>query len=890
MAKIKEVKPDQFAVVREETIRWIFSIICSLLVYWVVAKIAQSVYNPDLNELAKIAIDKLVEPGYVRPEPVEALLFRLGVITILPCLLIFYNLSGRMKGLKGLAEPFTFRIVSIICLLLLAGLVYKDFSASNPFGPDTGEVAQNKRDGISHTNFDFYFDGIFLGDFLWVYILAVVPLFSLLFLKGFKEKKLDETKPFKITTAAITYLFAAYCIVAVVIMNTFYFPYSNENKYDLAAVYYSMTQVFAGSPMLVDHFKNTYGLYPEFLNPVFQIIGMNIFKFSLVMSLLTGLGFLFNLLVLRKLISNNVILFLGFAGVLFFPYLDFKVTTAYDSIFSYYPVRYLVPGTMLFLASVYFYKPSKVLYWTINVVTALLVLWNPEVGMVSYLSWLAGNVYANYYDSNGKPDMKKTGILVGYAIANIIVVFHLYKLVIYLVYGSWPQLSDLFSTIFVFSKVGYGLLPMVLVHPWNIMALLLIIGFTYSFVKWHKKEVTPKSTMILLISLVGVGYFVYYQGRSQNSNFALSTGYSFMLLAVLGEELWNRIKNSNEILFSGLFVLFLVLISFNFIEIAYSTPKIHSLFYQEEDKAQFLTVQQNMESDIEFMNKETKPHEKVFMLVQKKNQELYFDGNKRVAAFNPGFIDLFMQEDIHRLEQMLIDSNLQVFAEPARNTYPFLEPSWATLAACYDFKSVNKLLVCLNKRKEKLPTGTFFTNRDGNVLHRKYTDDTASYHMRVRDAIVGFDNLKLAPVFSAEILYYTLPQMLPESTLFGNAQDSSGFSIGKVYNKQEYYVLFNGVGFTTQVPDDQWLYLAINVYPDRLEVYANGAAAFGGRLPSPTRPSKNRFYIGNLKDAVKPGVCKYYVGGISEFSISNRPLDSAMVGATWRAMAPSLKH
>ena len=66
---------------KEETLRWILSILGALLVYWVVAQLIVRFYHPDINALIDLGHKYTFSAG-VRPKPVESMLIRSGVVTI----------------------------------------------------------------------------------------------------------------------------------------------------------------------------------------------------------------------------------------------------------------------------------------------------------------------------------------------------------------------------------------------------------------------------------------------------------------------------------------------------------------------------------------------------------------------------------------------------------------------------------------------------------------------------------------------------------------------------------------------------------------------------------------------------------------------------------------
>ena len=233
-----------------------------------------------------------------------------------------------------------------------------------------------------------------------------------------------------------------------------------------------------------------------------------------------------------------------------------------------------------------------------------------------------------------------------------------------------------------------------------------------------------------------------------------------------------------------------------------------------------------------------------------------------------------MKADLTRMENEIIDSSFNAFIEPSVSSFPYLIRTYGAFAATYDVKSVNKTMCLLNKRKKKLPAKTFFGTSDDMVIHEKYNDDTTSIRARINDAM-GIKPVDLNPVFSTEVLFYSNTQMFPYATLVGNMDDSSGFIIANVINTPNYFIGINGKGIGVKVPDNKWVYLVVNVYPDHLEVYQNGELSGTFPIAGPMRQSRQKLTIGN------EGFMRYYVGAISEVAVHNKALDKNQVLANW---------
>jgi concanavalin A-like lectin/glucanase superfamily protein len=862
---------DQATGIKEEILRWIFSIFSAVLVYVIIAAIADKLYSPDIDELKALAGKILAEPEKALPEPKEALLFRLGIVTILPGLFGFYLLFLKKRWVNTIAQTRYFPLFSIASVVTLMLLIYFDFAMRNE--ADFGIAnAPAGIDSVANTNFTGFFDGFFLGSYWWVYVLIVMPLVAFLFFVVFKKSHWATNKTFRIVTNIIGYTIVGGTVLEIVAMNIFEYPYGLNNLVNFNAVYYSMTQVHAGTPMLVNGFTNTYGLYPHFLNLIFVIIGLNILKFTVVMSVLTGLAFVLNFYAAKKFIHNQVLLFLGFATLLFVSYLDRKLAVEFDCGFALFPVRYIIPSVLVYLASIYLFKPSRIKYWLMLFVMGFFVLWNPEIGLVSYVSLILFLVYNDSINADGKIATGKIAVNALAGVFTLAAVFCIFSLLIYLFCGSFPDLGKLGGTIAVFSKVGFTLLPMPLIHPWNLVVLILISGFTYSAMKWSKRVINPKASMVFLLSLIGLGYLFYYQGRSHSSNLLASSGFCILLLTVLGDELWQTIRKRSTLALNAIFLLFLFLISFSFVELIYNTDKIAKLVLHETEVSSFATEKQFLESNREFLLGNSAAHEKVLVLTVSRAQSYYFDGNDRRSAFNPGLGDLFLNSDVSRLQNLIRDSSFKVFIEPPLFYYNYAQPVIGCISALYELSVTGKTMAMLTKRTTPIPADTFFTG--DAIVHKKYSADTSGLKARIRDAF-GIPRVTFNPNFSLQVLFFSKVQIYPYAALAGNLQDSKGFVLGNEFNSLNYFCAINDDSYKFPVPDNQWVYIALNVFPDHVNIYLNGSLVSKNPLTKPVQQSVVPFFIGNL------GYMHNYTGAIAEVAVKNVNIDSNEIAKTW---------
>lgn len=859
---------------KEETLRWIFAIACTTVLYAFIGYVITRNYHPDIQSLLD-SITKISFTGSPRPEPVESLLVKAGMIFVPILLFVFYFLFTKTKVVNTIASKSSFNYITTFIVLILVVLIYKDFSAPNPFSPSTGAQAENLRDVECATNFEFFFKGLFLGKHLLLYTFIIVPLICGIFLVGLKKYKWEDKPAYNFFFLVPGNLFLGGVILSIVIMNIYYFPYTYENKYDFNAVYYSMTQVYAGSPMLVDGFTNTYGLYPHFFNLIFKIIGLNIFNFTAVLSILLALSFTLNFFFLKRYISNKIILYLGILSIIYFPYLSHNfLLLNFDSTFSFFPIRYIIPSALFFLTGWYLNKKSKVIYWLTSIMMGVFVLWNPEIGLVCYLSWVFINVYYDFYDDQKRINIQKIlfHLIVGFAL--LLVIFNIYKLIIYINYGSAPEMNSLFTYMFLFGNSGFGALPMTLIHPWNIIVIVYMISFLYPIVKFLQKDITPKAVIILLVSILGFGFFLYFQGRSHNFQLLNASVTCFVLLALIGDMLWKKVKTRNVPVINLLFIIFIYIISFSFFEIATKTKKINELFYQKDDKAKNREEENRIKSNEQFVLNNTKPHEKIYMFTAWHHQGLYFNGNERRSAFNPSLLEMVLYSDLKRLEKNLIDSSFNVFFEPELCKYNFLSRPIAVLSAKYEVYSGNLSMGLLKPIKNKIPATVFFKPDNTTVLHSKYTSDSIGIRARVNDG-EGIKILTLQKEFSVELLFRPQQQIYQYATLIANMTDSSGFMIANEKGSDKYYFGINGRSFVLPLINKGWVYCVMDVFPNKIEIYQNGNLTQTLPLQEPYKNSVLKTYIGNI------GFLRNYFGQIAEVSVSQRTLSNQEVHDKW---------
>ena len=487
------------------------------------------------------------------------------------------------------------------------------------------------------------------------------------------------------------------------------------------AYFDSVVQVYLGKTLLIND-SSLYGLYALLLKPIFQLIGLSVFIFTLVMGILKSLAFMSLLSLLRSATKNRWIAFSGFATIVF--YLQFRLPLGQtkDAYFQYNPHRIFFPAVFVLLFWVYLREKKKnrkkALYLFVSLFCALSVLWNPDSGLVVLATWLICLVYKEMLL------FKKHNILeiiiksikhctvVGTSTILTFISFHLNT---YYYSGEVPNLSDLLVYPKLFYEDGFFLLPIEqIIHPWNMFVIIYIAGVLIgvrNFLEYAQIISPPpmrregeKETniLILAISIIGIGLFYYYIGRSHDSNLIGPSWPVFLLLAIFTDRLFSDLSQisrgrslklavktylcSPQIYYKiFLFVTLFCFLTSSVLSITINLPPYWDLISTRKsgildgmpdtllDKINFIKSNSNQEDQI--------------LILSNLAPELYLYTDTPRPLPVPGFAELELKSDIEKILDYLRmpPMNAKIFWDPTFLAFnPTQFPNSLTLCASSD--------------------------------------------------------------------------------------------------------------------------------------------------------------------------------------------------------------
>ncbi|MBN1364318.1 MAG: hypothetical protein JW976_05870 [Syntrophaceae bacterium] len=638
--------------IKRDCINLVLSISFTIISYIFLANLISTFYKPDVSLILENNM-RLLVPGVInrcKPEPLEKTLFIAGIFFMPVFLFIYYSIFKKILNNKQ--ERLISYIWMFTCLYMITILplfIYKVLNAPSIYVPPYSNLQLYILNSILDKNISFT-----------IFIIFIVIIYIFLRIDYSPKKNL-----IKITTI----LADIFCILLTVYMGIIYVCSIDTRSLlsvHFESVFYSIVQLFKGVPLGVDGFTNSYGLYPYFLNVIFKITGLSVLKCSIVFCTLITLSYLIILFFLKNTVNNKFPVFLGFISVVYLPTLSpllfgVGLQNPVDPYYQYLPLRYLFPCLLLLVSSSYI-KNKKNYYFLSSIICSLSILWNFDTGLIITISWLLLNFYSEFKNKGAKTILKNILRHIIKISAVMMVTILIFCLYVFICYGRIMDLSLLYQTFIIFSEFGFGMLPMPLIHPWNILVLTYIIGIGISIRALIKKDITPWTKNVFLTTIMGAGMLLYYQGRSHDFTFFMPSFYFFILLTLFLDKILSFLKNNKNLLLSFLSVLIASALSLSVIFMSINIKNEFSLLKDSIKNVQTDTQEKKrIEINCDFIRKHSSPSENIIILSGWSG--IYFSKIPNISAFNPDITELYLNSDYARLAKIIAESDLKVFAE-----------------------------------------------------------------------------------------------------------------------------------------------------------------------------------------------------------------------------------
>ncbi len=289
------------------------------------------------------------------------------------------------------------------------------------------------------------------------------------------------------------------------------------------AVFYSLSQTVAGKTLLAD-LPAQYGLYAEILSPLFRVIGLSVISFTAIMSALQIFSLYALLWICGHFIKQNIIKLFCVMSLCLVTGNTWMVRLNDDMVdeyYQYWPLRFLFPAVSLCV----FYKllTRSTSYSRLVVMagfSGLAITWNIDSGIPVFgalLAYLIMEIVFPIRHSRLVACKKTLCVITTAAIWLVGFGIYLQAKANHLI--SW---QDVIKYQQIFYHSGFAMLPLptpslltlLALDPW--LAVIAVYIFAISGALFQRVQQKPSRTwdMLFFMAVLGLGLFVYYQGRS----------------------------------------------------------------------------------------------------------------------------------------------------------------------------------------------------------------------------------------------------------------------------------------------------------------------------------------------------------------------------------------
>lgn len=269
-----------------------------------------------------------------------------------------------------------------------------------------------------------------------------------------------------------------------------------------------------------------YGFYSLYLKPVFNMLGLTIYSFSFIMTLLYLAGVIAIALPIYRHLKNPYLKLLLVPVLCALQGALGQTSHTWMLYFQYFPVRLLVPAlSVLMLYLILRTKKNNIRLWraaSSSFLLGFLVLWNFDSGITTIIAWVGFFILiAAVQAVKHRTLLNHESILFYIVLSTLALGVGLASIILITCDKSGISFDRLFERQKVFYLNGFGMLPIPLIlHPW--MAVLGVyvatLVFTLPIILHSGLQSSPKRMIAFYISILGLGLFSYYQGRSHDMN------------------------------------------------------------------------------------------------------------------------------------------------------------------------------------------------------------------------------------------------------------------------------------------------------------------------------------------------------------------------------------
>jgi hypothetical protein len=472
-----------------------------------------SLPNSDLSPL----LDELQK--FASPELIEKRTF-LAQLAFTPLMTIFLvQILNQCQLDTKLVSKLASQYVPLIFTVTLLYLVFN--------GEYTKAMLGNYGEASSHT-------------IRWYLLSALFTYIFFLTTSGARYNREKNSRSFGILFIYLSLVLVIVLAWRIISINSVTTDISYSQHLDPIA--YVVSQVIQGKKLLVD-LPSQYGLYPELISWIFTVVRPSVLGLSVIFGLLQLIAMLAIFYVgCRYIRSRYIQAIFGLVLLIATNATSTYLVNQIDQYFQYWPIRLITPALALFTFNLYLRRPTLLRLFFCSQLSAVSLLWNVDTGVVVTFSTLIYLTVVAIFKCRVEGLFSLRSVVYKLKEAVFFISITLISTCIYfflLIYQhNAPINTDwLLGYQKLFYGLGYYMLPMPTSRdPWIAVVLVYAIGLLIFFAAKFTNTDSKKADMIFYLSIVGIGLFSYYQGRSHPLNLVNVSWPALLIIAIITDS------------------------------------------------------------------------------------------------------------------------------------------------------------------------------------------------------------------------------------------------------------------------------------------------------------------------------------------------------------------
>jgi hypothetical protein len=315
------------------------------------------------------------------------------------------------------------------------------------------------------------------------------------------------------------------------------------------SVIYSVSQITAGKTLLAD-MPSQYGLFAEFMAPIFRVIGLSVLKFTALCALLQVLSLGSVFYVAQRSVRDPAIkIAFGLALIMVTFETSLWLINIRQPYFQYWPIRFFWPALSVLAFYAYTRRPTLRRASVISLIGALGSLWNVDSGLMIELAfavfliskWAFLRLRFGHTTERARLGLTLTLLSQGAIFAFTVGATFVYMAMKADGVMHWPWLYEYQK---VFYGLGFMMLPLPTApHPWMAVIAVYLMGICSALASWRRQALSRRADLLMFVSFLGIGLFVYYEGRSHVLNLISACWPALLLSALLADHLLRLVRS-----------------------------------------------------------------------------------------------------------------------------------------------------------------------------------------------------------------------------------------------------------------------------------------------------------------------------------------------------------